>query len=524
MARIGNVWRLLALVLILAVSLFRIVYVGWLSPFELAQDEAHYWDWARNLDWSYYSKGPLVAWLMHISLWLFKSLSVSLTGSEILAIRLPAIACGALFLLAVYWLTVLIHRRESLAFYVTAIAAVLPTTTAGGILMTIDSPFVCLWTWSLLVGYYALFRQKLWAWPILGAMIGLGILAKYTMLLWPASAVLFCLFTPAYRKTFKEPGIWICALVTGLCCLPILIWNISNDWVSLRHVAGQAGVSQQRSTIRWLGPLEYIGSQFALGMVIFTAIWLGGMLKYRPGREVRPERLYFWWLSAPTIALFFLVSFRVGIQANWPIVGFVSGTILASRRYAGRCRCNTWRNLLIVTVVLSLVVTGFALNPKPLIPVMSGVLGKDKVRNWDPTSRLRGWKWLAEKVDHYRAEIRESEQKEPVLVADRWNYAGEIGFFAQGQPKVLCVGRATGDRYSQYDLWRPNPIDDAQEFLGQTFILVGEPKEEYPSAFEQLDPPIKLEYREHGELVATWFISIGRGYKGFPAKTKSGRY
>ena len=24
----------------------------------------HYWDWSRHLDWSYYSKGPLVAWLI----------------------------------------------------------------------------------------------------------------------------------------------------------------------------------------------------------------------------------------------------------------------------------------------------------------------------------------------------------------------------------------------------------------------------------------------------------------------------
>ena len=54
-------WRCAASLLILAVSALRIAYVGWWSPLDLATDEAHYWDWARNLDWSYYSKGPLVA-------------------------------------------------------------------------------------------------------------------------------------------------------------------------------------------------------------------------------------------------------------------------------------------------------------------------------------------------------------------------------------------------------------------------------------------------------------------------------
>ncbi|MEO1718576.1 MAG: hypothetical protein AAFR76_15900, partial [Planctomycetota bacterium] len=41
-----------------------------LSPYALVEDEAHYWEWALRLDWSYYSKGPGVAW----SIWLATSL------------------------------------------------------------------------------------------------------------------------------------------------------------------------------------------------------------------------------------------------------------------------------------------------------------------------------------------------------------------------------------------------------------------------------------------------------------------
>lgn len=35
--------------------------------FNLAPDEAHYWAWSRRLDWSYYSKGPMVAYLIALS-------------------------------------------------------------------------------------------------------------------------------------------------------------------------------------------------------------------------------------------------------------------------------------------------------------------------------------------------------------------------------------------------------------------------------------------------------------------------
>src|SRR5262245_31657226 len=57
--------ELLAVIGLIVVSTFAtMAYIWALCPLELAPDEAHYWDWSRHLDWSYYSKGPLVAWLI----------------------------------------------------------------------------------------------------------------------------------------------------------------------------------------------------------------------------------------------------------------------------------------------------------------------------------------------------------------------------------------------------------------------------------------------------------------------------
>src|SRR5947208_1514972 len=58
-----GVCRLMALLLIVGGALARLTYLAWYSPLDLSPDEAHYWDWSRRLDWSYYGKGPLVAWL-----------------------------------------------------------------------------------------------------------------------------------------------------------------------------------------------------------------------------------------------------------------------------------------------------------------------------------------------------------------------------------------------------------------------------------------------------------------------------
>src|SRR5437868_13557252 len=100
------VWRSLAAALILGSAALHVAYLVRDCPLDLAPDEAHYWDWSRHLDWSYYSKGPLVALLIRGSCELFGSLSEALTGDLALAIRLPAIACGALLLTSMYVLTV----------------------------------------------------------------------------------------------------------------------------------------------------------------------------------------------------------------------------------------------------------------------------------------------------------------------------------------------------------------------------------------------------------------------------------
>src|SRR5688500_3091200 len=77
--------------LIRAAARGRVAYLAPACPLDLAPDEAHYWDWSRHLDWSYYSKGPLVAWLIRLSCELAGPWSERHTGSLAFAVRLPAV-------------------------------------------------------------------------------------------------------------------------------------------------------------------------------------------------------------------------------------------------------------------------------------------------------------------------------------------------------------------------------------------------------------------------------------------------
>src|SRR5215831_18300368 len=130
-------WSLLTIGLILTSTGLRIAYLAHDCPLELAPDEAHYWDWSRHLDWSYYSKGPLVAYLIRAGCELAGPWSLHQTGSLMLAVRLPAVLCGSLLLVSLYVLTVQVFRREGLALAVVALALTLPMIAVGSSLMTI---------------------------------------------------------------------------------------------------------------------------------------------------------------------------------------------------------------------------------------------------------------------------------------------------------------------------------------------------------------------------------------------------
>ena len=53
----------LTLLLILVVTTLRTAALA-ISPLELGVDEAQYWLWGTTLDWGYFTKPPMIAWII----------------------------------------------------------------------------------------------------------------------------------------------------------------------------------------------------------------------------------------------------------------------------------------------------------------------------------------------------------------------------------------------------------------------------------------------------------------------------
>ena len=521
--------RLLAAVLILGAAGLHIAYLAHDCPLDLSPDEAHYYDWSRHLDWSYYSKGPLVAYLIRAGCEVAGPWSEQNTASVAFAVRLPAVVCGSLLLLSLYILTVQVHRRETLGLAAVGVALTLPLIAAGASIMTIDSPYTCCWGWALVLGHRAIFRGSWWAWPAAGLAVGVGILAKYTMVLWLPSVGLFLLAQPDRRRLLLRPGFWAMSAVAGLFCLPILIWNMRNGWVTYYHVDHLTGAG-----FHWTGPFNYVGGQAALLMGYWFLVWAAAMTRHSPLTETDPGMRYLWWLSAPMFLVFLAFSFKTdGGEPNWPVTAYLSGLVLAAawlpRQLAAPARWRRWSMAALLAGACGLGLTATVLMHHtnwmaPLLAQLSGPATADRpmpMRRFDPTCRLRGWRALGKALDEKRAELAEAEHDEPILAASSWALPGEMGVYCAGHPQAYSIGLVMGDRHSQYDLWQ-NPLRDMEAFRKRTFIVVGWLSDEAKDAFETVDKPVDVVYSEDGRPISQWTITVCHKYHGFASVPKGG--
>lgn len=522
--------------LVLATVSLNLAYLVHDCPTELAPDEAHYWHWSQSLDWSYYSKGPLVAWLIRGSCEVFSDISIASTGSEVLAVRAPAVVCGALLLTAVYVLAFRVTRSERFALATVAAGVTVPAISATGLLITIDSPLLACWAWATVLVHRAIFRGGTWPWVAAGIVSAVGVLAKYTMLGFPGVVGLCLLACRDFRPQLRRTGFWIFVGITSLGTIPILVWNANHEWIGLRHVGALAGTAKAgKPLVDPLAVLAFLAGQGGVLLGYWFVVWAWAAVDLRPGKVRNPHVAFLWWMSVPVWLFFAVSSVRGNAEANWTAPAFVSGWVLGgvwlrSRLDSVPCRripAKTFERFLIFAVFLGIVGTVCARYPalvRPLIAKLCPAPTTDKptpVRQLDPTTRLAGWRILAAEVDRLRERVRREDGEDPIIAASSWSIPGELAFYCRGNPPVYAVGLALTDRHSQYDIWRPNPIADAQAFRGRTFVYVGYRMPEMDQVFERVEPPVEVIASDGGVPVAAWEVWVCRGFRGFP--TSGGR-
>ena len=214
-------WRALSLGLLGYAVLLRLVYLG--LP-ELLHEEAYYWNYAQHLDIGYLDHPPLVGWIV----WLF----TSVMGHTELAVRCGAFAIWIVGASYVYRLTWRIFDKTT-ATAAVLIFATLPVYFCLGFVMLPDTPLVACWAGALYYFYRLLIDERKGAWFGVGVFMGLGMLAKYTIVLLGGAGLLFVLMDGRSRRWLLRPEPYLALLIAIILFLPVIFWNAQNEWASL---------------------------------------------------------------------------------------------------------------------------------------------------------------------------------------------------------------------------------------------------------------------------------------------------
>lgn len=353
------------------------------SPFllniSLFYDEAQYYYWSLTPDWGYFSKPPMVAWIIGLT---------SELAVEEWAVRLgsPILYGGAAVIvwrLARHWLS------ETQSVWSGVIFISLPLVGFNSMFITTDAPLLFFWALALWAFTKALQSRKVRFWLMVGVACGLGLLSKYTMGLFLICALAFA-FRPGYRWIFTHPGPYLGAMLAFLIVLPNLWWNEQHNFISFQHTLE---ISQLGRTSWSFEDLI----EFCLSQLLCLGPWLLILLRSHVGQDFPASAEhnsdcvgFVCSFTLPVIVTFALLALTSRANANWAAPVYVALPIyLASKVVTQR----HWKLLRFGVLANLMVILGLQLY-HPL----ASVIGFDLNSRSDPYKRVSGWQPLMQRL------------------------------------------------------------------------------------------------------------------------------
>lgn len=479
---IERAYRLWTVAAVAAITAARLLWLG-VQPADLYPDEAQYWFWAQYPAFGYYSKPPLIAWLI--------ALTTAAFGDSEFAIRLSAPLLHAAAAGFVYAIGARLYDPRT-GFWAALAYASAPGVSLSAFVISTDAALLPCWAAAL----YAFIRARepgggRW-WIGVGVAAGLGLLAKYAMLYWIVSALGLVLLAPAERRHAKP---LLAAIgIAVLLYLPNLWWNWSHGFVSYLHVRDNADLT--RSLLRPAAFAEFFGSQFAVIGPLFFAALLA--IVARPRWLAEPRARLLAVFALPTLAMMLCVALLSRAQPNWAAPAYVSAAVLVVAWALG----HGWHRWVGASVAINLAIATAAFGATDTLAA-AGVTVPAK---YDPLHRLRGWRELGARVSPLLA-----AHPGLTLLADDRELLAALIYYVRPHP----FGAVEWNPIPGItDHWRlVNNIGDhrGEDFLAVTVHgLAGEMRPE----FAALTPltMIRIDTGPNGGM--TYTVYIARGFRG----------
>ena len=336
-----QLWTLCLIIGLVIIRLYALV----ISPLGLHGDEAQYWAWSKDLDWGYFTKPPLIAWVIWVT--------TSIFGDAEWAVRLSSPLLHSITAFVIFRSARFAFDNQT-GFWAAAIYLLMPALWLSSAIVSTDVPLLL--CWAIALNAWLHIREKI-TWPRsvqLALALGFGLLAKYAMLFFLPAVGLAFLFDKQTRRGLSTLKGLMAGGLAFLIFLPNILWNYSHNFATVSHTVDNANLETGNLPFHPLELGTFWGEQLAVFGPISGLMLIIALLFSFRGKLDPPAH----WMSLFALSPLIIISIQALISranANWAVTTYIAGSILAAHlalKYATQFKRWLVGGILAQTIIL----------------------------------------------------------------------------------------------------------------------------------------------------------------------------
>lgn len=435
--------RVLLAAVIIGLTLYRALVIE-LGELPLFYDQAYYYYWSLNPDWGYFSKPPMIAWMI--------ASSTAIWGDSELAINAGSLIAHGLTAVVVYLLGRTLYGERAGVWSGIAFMC-LPIVGFNSLMISTDAPLLLFWALTVLLFVRATDTGHVGWWLATGVAAGLGLLSKYTMGVLAPGLLLYLLVDRERRRWLGDWRLWLGIAVALVILAPNIAWNAQHEFISFRHTAEISQLDRELFHPDRL--VEFLLAQFGVFGPVFMGLFVRDALRRSTYRSDAGRLLLF-----TALAILVVIGIQAALtraQANWAAPAFVTATVWIAARLAQQQRARLFGIAMAINLLLLSVLYHYH--------AIADVLGVELRRGATPYSRILGWRELGAAVSEVAR-----EHPDAILLSDSRKHLAYLSYYTE--PKRMQVAwwaPQGGLAQNHYQL-----VADISRSSADEFLFVGE--------------------------------------------------
>nr|WP_313819601.1 glycosyltransferase family 39 protein [uncultured Allomuricauda sp.] len=424
------------------------------------RDELLHLSVSEHLDWGFMEFPPLIGAIGKVSYWLF--------DYSLLGVRLfPTLAGIAILILCCLIAKELGGKSRAILLAGICVLAFLPFYRNHTLFQPVafDQLF-----WTL--GFYFFIKyinsehKKFLI--LLGITLGLGLMNKYTILVW-AFGLFVGLFFYKKGNLFKSKWLYLSALISLLIFLPNIVWQTQNKFPLLKHLQ-----ALNQNQLHEINPFEFGLEQLNFPFTLIISLF--GLFALLIDNYLRKYRAVGVAVIVIFSAMWLLNSKAYYVFAIYPAL-FASGAVKIESLLSKK---PVWTYVItFITLTASIY---FIPEATPILPIEKYVEYKNleekngRVELTGDYADMFGWEEQVKLVDSVYQSLSSKEKKNCVLWAENYGEAGALKILGKpyGLPDPIS-------RHGSFWAWGPGNKD------ADVWISLGNEKPSVEYVFEKVE-------------------------------------